>query len=361
MKHSFMLLTLLVSIALTASTAYAAEFRGGETVTIPASQTVNDDIYIGTETATIDGTINGDLVVAGGQIRINGTVTGDLIVAGGQITIAGTIGDDVRAAGGQIMVNGKIADDLIVAGGNVEISKDGSVTGLTKAYSGQLTVAGKTGSIDGGIGKLDIASTAVIDGEVSYMSDTDATIHNGASVSGKVNRTPIPRKDSSTEAKSKTILLSIVMGTLLAFLLSWLFPNKSASVAKMLRTKPGWSLLWGFLFLIVVPIAAIILLVTIILSPIGLGLLLLYPIFLGLGNLAAIIGIGSWLEFLGRKKESQHPSILAVLLGSLALVLIALIPNIGPIISFIAFLMGLGALIHYDWNLLTHLRADKKV
>ena len=65
-----------------APTALAFEGRGGDTVVIGADEVVEDDLYVGANTFTLDGTIKGDLIVFGSTIEINGTVEGDLIAVG---------------------------------------------------------------------------------------------------------------------------------------------------------------------------------------------------------------------------------------------------------------------------------------
>jgi len=42
--------------------------RTGNTVTVPASETVHSDLYIGAGTVRVDGRVEGDLIVAGGTV-----------------------------------------------------------------------------------------------------------------------------------------------------------------------------------------------------------------------------------------------------------------------------------------------------
>jgi hypothetical protein len=71
-----------------APTALAFEFREGDTVVIGAGEVVEDDLYVGANTFTLDGTVKGDLIVFGSTIEINGTVEGDLIAAGQSVWTA---------------------------------------------------------------------------------------------------------------------------------------------------------------------------------------------------------------------------------------------------------------------------------
>src|SRR2546421_12696386 len=81
--------------------AAAADLRQGSDVTVGPGETVNDDIYAGAGTVSIDGTVNGSVIAGGGTITVTGTVTRDLIVGGGTINVSGHIGGGVIAARGE--------------------------------------------------------------------------------------------------------------------------------------------------------------------------------------------------------------------------------------------------------------------
>jgi hypothetical protein len=83
----FASLALLASL-LFVSSAWAIETRGGQNVTIGADEVIEDDLYVGAETVTVEGTVRGDLVAAGGTVRMNGTVEGDIISAGQTVSLA---------------------------------------------------------------------------------------------------------------------------------------------------------------------------------------------------------------------------------------------------------------------------------
>src|SRR3989344_3712907 len=88
--------------------ALAAEFRGGEQVSFPASQSTKDDLYIAGGSVTSAGDISGDAVVAGGNVLVSGKIGADLTAAGGTVTVLADVADDVRVAGGTIIIQGAI-------------------------------------------------------------------------------------------------------------------------------------------------------------------------------------------------------------------------------------------------------------
>ena len=100
--------------------AAAADLRQGNDVTVGSGETVNDDVYAGAGTISINGTVNGSVVAGGGTITVSGNVTRDLILGGGNITVNGHVGGSIIAAGGNITVTGAVAQGLQTGGGGAQ-------------------------------------------------------------------------------------------------------------------------------------------------------------------------------------------------------------------------------------------------
>ncbi|MDO8579111.1 MAG: hypothetical protein Q7R50_08055, partial [Dehalococcoidales bacterium] len=76
------LLALVVLIAVFAVPAMAFDARTGGTVTVPAGEVVNGDLYLAGSTLIVDGTVNGDIFGAGQSLTINGIVNGGVTFFG---------------------------------------------------------------------------------------------------------------------------------------------------------------------------------------------------------------------------------------------------------------------------------------
>ena len=133
------LLATLTGVAI-AQGIVGEKLRSGATVTIPAGETVSNDVYAFAGTVRVDGTVDGDLIASGGRVDITGTVTGDVLAAGGSVNITGTVNGDTRIAGGTLSVGGAIKEDLVAAGGQLTITPSGTVGGDVIAGTGQLTI-----------------------------------------------------------------------------------------------------------------------------------------------------------------------------------------------------------------------------
>ena len=117
----------LVMLVGTVGTVSAAEFRDGQT--IPADETIDDDVFIGGDKVVIDGTVNGVLFAAGQTVELNGTVNGDAILVGESINIS---------------PSAKIDGNLFTGAADVVV--EGSVTGTV--FSGSAAMAlGETANV----------------------------------------------------------------------------------------------------------------------------------------------------------------------------------------------------------------------
>ena len=150
MKPKFILLMLFGLVAVfalaLATPVRAFDSRGGDTVTIPAGEVIEDDLYVGANIFTLDGVVKGDLIVAGSTITINGTVEGDLLAAGQSVVVNGRVMDDIRMAGAALVLgeSAQVADYVVAAGNSLE-TKDGSSVGGDALFAGyQALLAGDT-------------------------------------------------------------------------------------------------------------------------------------------------------------------------------------------------------------------------
>src|SRR5680860_1466974 len=65
--------------------------RAGESVSISADQTVEEDFYALGGTVSMSGVIVGDMYSMGGGVTVNGSISEDLSVAGGSVQVHGPV------------------------------------------------------------------------------------------------------------------------------------------------------------------------------------------------------------------------------------------------------------------------------
>jgi len=328
--------------------AKAADFISNEKqIAIGSNQVYEGDLYVSSGDVLVNGTVNGSLFVAGGSVRTNGTVKGDLFAGGGQVNITGNVNGSVRAGGGTVIVNGNVGKDVLIGGGNVEIGDKAQVGGDTYVGAGNLVFAGTTGNVKAGVGNLTIYPSANIKGNLEYSSQNKATINSEAKISGQTifHEQPIKQNQARKVAFGIGNIISVISTIIFALIIIYVFPRLSAAVVDTWKRRFWWNLLWGFVFLIVVPIVIVLLFATILGVPIALVILMLYPVTLYLAKLFSVIAFGSWSYGFMLKNKEQKLSWIEVVAGTIVLEIIGLIPVVGWIASAIIFLVSLGAFV----------------
>jgi cytoskeletal protein CcmA (bactofilin family) len=359
------LLALVVLIlALNPTPAAAADIRQGD-VTIGTTETIEDDLYAFGSNIAINGTIHGDLIAAGNNISVDGTVTGDVIAAGQSIAIRGQVGGSVRAAGNTIVLDGKVTSDLLVGGNDLTILSNGrvgrdAIVGATNTtISGQIGRDLQAGSanvkIDGGIGgnvrasveRLQLTDRATVGGSLKYTSKNEAQIANTSSVKGPIERTTPENGRAPLVTGPAALVLEWLKGLIglliLGILVVFFFPGFARRAGEALVHSPWLTLAIGAIVLIGLPILSVVFFAVGALIGgwwIGFVILALFVVVLALSIPVAAVGVGGALLRVARRPV---PVWLALMIGLVALLLVALIPILGGLVIFCALLFGMGA------------------
>ena len=351
-------------LALSPSPAAAADIRSGD-VTIGTTETIDDDLYVFGSNVAINGTIHGDLIATGNNISVDGSVTGDVVAAGQSVMIRGQVGGSVRAVGNMVVLDGKVTNDLLVAGNeltilsNGRVGRDAIVGAANTTISGQigrdLQVGGTNVKIDGGIGggvlatveRLQLTDRATVGGSLKYTSKNEAQIANTSSVKGTIERqTPDPGRAPLVTGQAALVVewLKGLIGLLiLGILVVFFFPGFSRRAGEALVHSPWLTLAIGALVLIGLPILAIVFFaVGVVIGGwwIGFVVLSLFVVVLALSIPVAAVGVGGAVLRIARRPV---PVWLALFIGLIVLLLVALIPILGGLVIFCALLFGMGA------------------
>jgi cytoskeletal protein CcmA (bactofilin family) len=364
--------TLLVTLLmiLTAVPVLAFDARSGMAVTVASGEVVDDDLYVAAETIIIDGTVDGDLWAAGNTITVNGIVNGSVMAAGRIVNINGDIMHAVRAVAETININGGVGGDVITGCGKVNIAStagiggdllfgadiagiDGPIEGNIKGSGREVTISdGVNGNVELEVESLTILSTANIGGDLSYTSEEEADIQSGAQIAGATtHKLPEVKKD---EAKVFPFVLFFgALGKLMSFLMAlvtgiiiiFLAPRRLTSISEAIGSRPGPSAGWGALIVFVAPIAAVSVCFTIIGISVGLIALALYGIALYVAQIPVGLFIGRWIIGRFRVVEGKAIMVGALAIGLAILKLLSLIPYFGVVVGVAVVIFGLGAIV----------------
>ena len=314
----------------------------GDTETEEAS--TNHDLYVTDDDVIVeaDETVNGNAFLFGNTVTIRGQIGGDLFVVANTLNIDGgqIYGNVFAVAFDTITLNGLIYD-LYAVCSNLNVAYDG----LTYR---DLKVTCDTASINGVIGKdvniearesLTLESDCYIYGNLNYSTPSEIEIGEGL-VIGDTNYSEL-----SIILGYLVSLLTILVSTLIVWLVaSKLAPKFYGRLTTMAPKKMALSILVGLLALIITPLVAALLMMTIVGIPVGLALLAIYMIAVVLSFAMAVMSIAAKLAS-KVKALAKLNNLLAVILVTIVLWLLSLIPYAGLVITFVVILAGFGMLI----------------
>jgi cytoskeletal protein CcmA (bactofilin family) len=313
------------------ATVGAMTFSGD--YSLPAGDTIDEDVTVTGGNAQIDGVISGDLAVMGGRVDVNGMVDGDVAVLGGNLDITGTIQGDAAVFGGNIKNRGTIDGELHVIGGTVYLD-----------------------------------SASVVTGDISMVGGT-VERHENAEVLGKVESVEIkalekilprisrafrlPRMLPGAKVFPRVVFLGmLVVLYLFNILVALIFPNAVDRVKEKIEqsiwASVGLGIIMQLLFVPLIVLFAV--------SIVGIPLIILLPLAVFLATLFGVsalsITAGTRVcQGFNWKVESQLGRLslgwLAIMLIPIVLILIGPpVFAIGFVIVYVALTIGLGGVIY---------------
>ncbi len=359
--------TSVLGLALVALVAPVAAVLGDFVTTsifiVTEDEVEQEDMYVASSSARIDGTIDGDLVISTSSLRISGEVTGDvLVITQGTVHITGDVGGSVRGAAREVIVEGTVGDDVTVVAVATRLS--GTVERDALIFGGSLTIDGQvkgnvngrmiTVRIDGkvdrdvdiAVGSLTLGPAAVVDGDVVYRSGSDADTSLTAEVGGQFDRLPT-RGGFGVEL---VLTIATILG-FLAFLFAGvvllrLFRGTAPRAVATIRERPLRAAAVGVGALIVLPVLALVLTITLVGAPVAIALLLLLVLALLFAPVPAVTAFGAWVL-----RKMQWGMFASFIVGAVIWRLgIWLIPLVGLFLYLIALAAGLGGWLIAIWE-----------
>jgi hypothetical protein len=249
----------------------------------------------------------------------------------GDVTVpAGESADSVFVATGTATVRG-IVETVVVL--------DGSAV-LEGASVHSVFVTGGSVSIDG-------AST--VSGDVRTLGAT-ATVDPAAHVGGTVSGLESDLVAAGAVLAPMIVLLMVGLALVTiasGLALAALAARQVRSAENLMDTEPVLTFVVGVAGLVIIPLVAVLAMITVVGAPLGLAILLVvWPAAAVAGYLVAGIWIGEWL--LGRvsRRERSARPYLAAVVGLIVLPVISIIPFVGAVAS----LFGFGAVLLLAWR-----------
>jgi cytoskeletal protein CcmA (bactofilin family) len=355
----------LVLVVVSSSTGFAMDVRApgqDKVMTLPAGQTVDDNLFATGDAVIIDGVVNGDLVAFARRVTINGTVKGNVLTAGSSIDVTGVVEGSIVAAGQTIQVSGKITHNVVGFGQSITIGKESTVGGDVAGFGNETHMNGNLGhsiyafgmaDIAGNVGRnatfrganISILPSARITGDLtSYVPRTENVHVDPSAMIGGKQTVELPRPGPSRYATFGfyfSQLLHVAAAFVAGFLLLLIFPSlRRLGFSDVISVLKSGGI--GFLLVFATPIAAICVAITLIGIPVALVGFVTWLLGLYLAKIVVANFIGRTL--LASQVDRMTSVALGLLVG-LALIFVAInLPYIGGLIHFVLVLIGFGAL-----------------
>jgi hypothetical protein len=261
---------------------------------VPGSAWARDD----------DGLDRDDQIVLNGRLVVpEGETVRTAVILNGPARIDGTVRETLFVFNGQVDIGGSVGEDVVVLNGDVVVRSGAHVGG-------------------------------------DIVSQTDPTIEEDATVDGNLQSVATRFDLEGFGLASRfTWWVGYSASTLfLGLLLLLLFRGLDAALATTWRERAGGAIGAGAAMFFLLPIVAVVLLVTIVGIPLGIFLLLALALVYTVGYVAGAHALGRLLV------KPPASRFLAFLAGWAILRVIGLVPVLGGFVWLIASLIGLGLL-----------------
>jgi len=354
-----MMVALVVALGLTSS-ASAAVIESGESYVLPAGQVIANDLIVTAQSVRIEGTIEGDLIAFAQTVSVIGEVQGDVLVFAQRLHVTGHVNGNVRSFGEFHDLEGLVARNVTVFGETVQLHSDAEVSGSFTSASESSTVDGRVGrdlivfaersAVNGSVGgnarlageTVTIGPNATIAGELTIHSGGEPDISADASLAAgpRIERT---EDDSSGSPFGRVVWRFLAWSAAFIYGLVVLFlaPRMVTRVVENL-SRYGMSIGLGALALVAIPVAIVIVCLTLVGIPLGLIALVGYV----LAIYSAQVFVGSWIgQALLGKSKTKGEAIGRLALGLAILQIAVLVPVMGGIVSVAVVLWGFGAFV----------------
>ena len=358
-KLALVLSILLAALALPPAAGAADVRKGKQSYTLPAGETIKNDLILGTGTARIDGTVEGDLIVFCGNLTITGHVTGDVIAFSQLLRINGAVDGNVRAFANTVTITSTVAKNVSAFAQTFELDPKGQVNGslLLFAEAGNLDgrigrdlmMATAHGQVNGYVGgnarmrgdRLSIGSTAQIAGKASFRGHNKPEVAPGAQLASPLEVEIATRRPKYTTPKfywwqALAWAAAFVFGLVLVLRMPGFFEDVVRSAR---RYGPAFG--FGALTFIAWPILSLIACVTIVGLAAGLSAIMVWAVAL----YSAQVIIGAWVgDALLGPATSNSALIGRMALGLLLVRIAGALPYVGGWIKFLYIIWAFGAL-----------------
>ena len=309
---------------------------------------VYDDLYLIDEKVTINYHISGNVYVIAKEINVeNANIDGNVFLITEKLTLKDTNIQGVAYIIAQEFESNSYIKDLYLLGNELEFQENSYISRSARVIGEKIIV---NGDIQRNCyfysDNIEMKEDAKIGGTLSYYSSKEANILNKENIGNiEFHKQEVNDEEETKSAtiadKTFNLISSIVEVTIIAG--AWiLLSSKIINNNKDMKVGNFFKALGiGTLIFFIIPIIAILLIISIVGLGIGLIVLAIYAILLYMSAIVACLAIASRIV----KKDSKWLVLGVTILIYLAVQIISIFSAVGILISMILGLAGLGFMV----------------
>jgi hypothetical protein len=324
----------------------------------------HENLWAAGAIVAVRGSVKNEIRAVGAELDVDAASGGNLWATGAIVSVLGQSAQDMYVVGGRASVDARVGGKLSVAAARVLIGPRAEVIGVTRIAGADIVFAGTSrGSaefygdsiqIDGRVAgnlfvrgrSVSLGKGAIVDGDAIFETLDDPQIDVGAVVRGRQTVTMPVRYPAERRGILFGLGAAVLFGVGAGFVLGLILltaarPFVERSIEAM-RTAPVHSTFVGLGVLIGVPLVASLIMVTVVGIPIGLLILLAFPLAVSIGLVLAALGLADRLMNRDRAERSFWGRLGFLIVGLSILAIVGLIPVLGFVTGVLALFIGLG-------------------
>lgn len=310
----------------------------------PSSQALEwapgKDVFSVGRELTIDRKVEGTLSAAGEIVILtrDAEVEGDTWIAGRRVAIEGELEGDLSIRAQEALVNGEVKGDVTFYGLDLSLGPDADIEGSVTYYSPSTARIDKGAKVAGDINGHDFRPGEGMEAAPAPRGETRE----------RWRREHMSERDEGRGLSAPGYHMSAggaVFFGVLAIVMALLAPVTTSRMRDGLVAEPGLAFGLGLLWLIGIPVLAVLVAITIVGLPFAFLMLLLWPLGMVFGLVAFLAAFGDFLAGrIGETGKGTFGRVVGIIIAT-AIVWVAIaIPVLGALAWLGVVAGGIGLL-----------------
>lgn len=372
MKYTYFMFLSMFAFLCATQNAFAYDVKVQPDISIDKNFISTGNLYLASLRTSFDSTYDNDVVSASYDQTISGTIFGDVTLLGKNIVLKGESFGDVRIIADTVTISGVVNKDLIIIARKVLVAPDAIVNGDTLILAQKVDAQGQflgqsqitasqvvmSGSIIGMTtitgSKISFTSGAKILSDLSYFSPQRAVVEPGVEVQKQLNFNQIQSIEQNDIVKkiffafiSFWAIIKLTATLFVIFILTQLSRVFLQRIVDIVRVKKASLFVTGIISSFTIPLFILILFGSVVLIPVSIIVAAVFVVMIILLPAMNAIIVASLYQTYVQKQTKIIVDFKISALALVALTFIGFVPYIGSTVTYLLYIVSLGAMTYY--------------